>query len=78
MALCYGDTGYLSKSQKSEFQQLGVVHAVSVSGFHMAVIFKVLESLIGLKVFYCNLFHLYTFYWNSSINYKGFYNDIYI
>jgi ComEC/Rec2-related protein len=62
MALCYGDTGYLSKSQKSEFQQLGVVHAVSVSGFHMAVIFKVLESLIGLKfsIATCFIYILFT------------------
>ena len=62
MALCYGDTGYLSKSQKSEFQQLGVVHAVSVSGFHMAVIFKVLESLIGLKfsIVTCFIYILFT------------------
>lgn len=62
MALCYGDTGYLSKSQKSEFQQLGVVHAVSVSGFHMAVIFKVLESLIGLRfsIVTCFIYILFT------------------
>lgn len=50
MALCYGDTHYLSNSQKQEFQKLGVVHAVSVSGFHMAIIYKVLEILVGLKI----------------------------
>lgn len=62
MALCYGDTGYLSKSQKSEFQQLGVVHAVSVSGFHMAVIYKVLEGLMGLKIsiIICFIYILFT------------------
>lgn len=62
MALCYGDTGYLSKSQKSEFQQLGVVHAVSVSGFHMAVIFKVLEGLIGFKfsIIICFIYIVFT------------------
>jgi len=62
MALCYGDTGYLSKSQKSEFQQLGVVHAVSVSGFHMAVIYKVLEGLIGLElsIIVCFIYILFT------------------
>ena len=62
MALCYGDTGYLSKSQKSEFQKLGVVHAVSVSGFHMAIIYKVLENLIGLKlsILICFIYILFT------------------
>jgi competence protein ComEC len=50
MSLCYGDTEYLSKSQKSQFQKLGVLHAVSVSGFHMAIIYKVLENILGLKI----------------------------
>lgn len=49
MALCYGDTGYLTKNQKNEFLKMGVFHAVSVSGFHMAIIYKVLEIVIGLK-----------------------------
>lgn len=49
MSLCYGDTEYLTKSQKSDFQEMGVFHAVSVSGFHMAIIYKVLESVIGLR-----------------------------
>ncbi len=50
MSLCYGDTQYLSKNQKNQFQKLGVFHAVSVSGFHMAIIYKVLERFIGLKL----------------------------
>ncbi|MBV7273042.1 ComEC/Rec2 family competence protein [Clostridiaceae bacterium UIB06] len=49
MALCYGDAGYLTKSQKNDFKKLGVFHAISVSGFHMAIIYKVLEFTIGLK-----------------------------
>lgn len=62
MALCYGDTGYLSKSQKGEFQKLGVVHAVSVSGFHMAIIYKVLERIIGLEfsILTCFIYILFT------------------
>lgn len=49
MALCYGESEYLSTSQRDNFQKLGVVHAACVSGFHMAVIYKILESLLGLK-----------------------------
>lgn len=49
MALCYGDTSYLSQNQKTDFKKLGVFHAVSVSGFHMAIIYKVLEITLGLK-----------------------------
>ena len=48
MALCFGDTSELSKTEKSEYQKLGVIHAISVSGFHMAVIFKLLEGLTGI------------------------------
>lgn len=50
MSLCYGDTEYLTKSEKSKFLEMGVFHAVSVSGFHMAIIYKVLENIIGLKL----------------------------
>ncbi len=50
MSLCYGDTQYLSKEDKNKFQKLGVLHAVSVSGFHMAIIYEVLEKIIGLRL----------------------------
>jgi len=49
MALCFGDTSYLTNTQMNEFNRLGVIHAISVSGFHMAVIYGVLEKFIGLK-----------------------------
>lgn len=47
MSLCYGDTSYLSNSGKSRLQDLGVIHAVSVSGLHMSLIYSVLESTLG-------------------------------
>lgn len=50
MSLCYGETAYMSENQMEEFQKLGIIHAVSVSGFHMAIIYKVLECIFGLKV----------------------------
>lgn len=50
MSLCYGDTQYLSKDDKNQFLKLGVFHAVSVSGFHMAIIYEVLEKIIGLRL----------------------------
>jgi len=49
MALCFGDSGYLTKSQMKEFNRLGVIHAISVSGFHMAVIYGILEKLLGTR-----------------------------
>jgi competence protein ComEC len=49
MALCFGDTGYLSKDRMEDFNRMGVIHAVSVSGFHMAVIYGILEKLLGAR-----------------------------
>lgn len=50
MALCYGETSYIDKDQMKDFQELGIVHAVSVSGFHMALVYMVLEYTVGLRI----------------------------
>lgn len=49
MALCVGDTNNISKEQKNQFVRLGIVHAISVSGLHIALIFMLLEKMIGMK-----------------------------
>ncbi|WP_446898731.1 ComEC/Rec2 family competence protein [Clostridium sp. LBM24168] len=49
MAVCYGDTKYIDSDQSMEFQKLGIVHAVSVSGFHMAILYKAVEGVLGFK-----------------------------
>lgn len=49
MALCVGDTNNIDPEQKDKFIKLGVVHAISVSGLHIALIFMILEKIIGLK-----------------------------
>ena len=48
MAMCFGDTSSLDSNQKNDFQKLGVIHAISVSGFHLAAIYVVFEKLIGI------------------------------
>ncbi len=48
MAICFGDVSNLDSQQKNDFQKLGVVHAISVSGFHLAVIYKIFEKLFGI------------------------------
>ena len=48
MAICFGDTKELSLDQKTDFQKLGVIHAISVSGFHLAIIYKIFEALLGI------------------------------
>ncbi|EJO5347220.1 ComEC/Rec2 family competence protein [Clostridium botulinum] len=50
MSLAFGETKYISNSDKDMLKKLGVIHAVSVSGFHMAIIYKVLERLLGLTL----------------------------
>ncbi|KHD35187.1 membrane protein [Clostridium acetobutylicum] len=48
MSLCFGDTSNLSKKDKNDLKKLGIIHAVSVSGMHMAVIYEILEKTLGL------------------------------
>lgn len=48
MAICFGDTKELSTDQKTDFQKLGVIHAISVSGFHLAIIYKIFEATLGI------------------------------
>jgi competence protein ComEC len=48
MSLCFGESNYLSEPQKNDFKKLGVIHAISVSGFHMAIIYKLLEGIFGI------------------------------
>lgn len=48
MSLCYGDTENITDNQKNSFQTLGVIHAISVSGFHMAIIYRVIEGIFGV------------------------------
>ncbi|KOA21254.1 ComEC family competence protein [Clostridium homopropionicum DSM 5847] len=47
MAICFGDTRYLSYDQKNEYNSLGLSHIISVSGFHIAVVYKFLEMFLG-------------------------------
>lgn len=50
MAACFGDTEYLAYDQKKEYNALGVSHIISVSGFHIAVVYKFLEMFLGTKI----------------------------
>lgn len=49
MSVCFGDTEYLSINQKNDFQKLGIIHAISVSGFHMSIIYGIFETLLGFE-----------------------------
>lgn len=50
MGVCFGDSGYIEKTQKEDFKKLGISHVISVSGLHMSIVYKVLETVIGYKI----------------------------
>ncbi|KYH28561.1 ComEC family competence protein [Clostridium thermopalmarium DSM 5974] len=50
MAACYGDTKYLNFQIKEEINKLGISHIISVSGFHLAIVYKLLEKVLGIKL----------------------------
>jgi len=50
MGVCFGDSGYIEKTQKDDFKKLGISHVISVSGLHMSIVYKVLEIIIGYKI----------------------------
>ncbi|AGK97060.1 ComEC/Rec2 family competence protein [Clostridium pasteurianum] len=50
MSVAFGDTSYLSMEDKYDFKKLGIVHVISVSGLHMVIIFKSLESFLNLEI----------------------------
>lgn len=47
LALSFGNTDLLSQMQKDNLKDLGIIHAVSVSGFHIALIYKLIEFVLG-------------------------------
>jgi competence protein ComEC len=49
VATCFGDTSYISEVDKQDFNKLGILHVVSVSGLHLALVYKLLEGIIGLQ-----------------------------
>lgn len=49
VSLCFGDSSYLEKEEKEDIKKLGVIHALSVSGFHLALVYKVFEFIFTMK-----------------------------
>jgi competence protein ComEC len=48
-AACFGDTSRLEAEQRKSLNRLGIVHIVSVSGLHMSLVYKSLETFIGYR-----------------------------
>ena len=75
MGVCFGDSGYIEKTQKEDFKKLGISHVISVSGLHMSIVYKVLEIILGYKIAILSSFVIYDIYRRASIYNKSLYND---
>lgn len=49
-SLSYGYTDYLDSEDKTEMKNLGIIHAISVSGLHVALIFMILSKIFNKKI----------------------------
>lgn len=49
-SLAFGYSNYLDTADKDEMRSLGIIHAISVSGLHVAIIFAIASKLIGGKL----------------------------
>lgn len=45
----FGYTKYIKNEQNVLMNKYGIIHVVSVSGFHIAVIYSIIEKLLGFK-----------------------------
>ncbi len=50
MAICYGDTRYMEYDKMEYFNHLGISHVISVSGFHVALIYSAITVVLGYKI----------------------------
>ncbi len=50
MALVFGDGKHISVEEKNELKTLGILHVLSVSGFHMVLIFGIFKKLFNMKI----------------------------
>lgn len=50
MGVCYGETKYLSLDEKENFKQLGISHIISVSGFHLALVYEALQRVLSVQI----------------------------
>lgn len=62
MAVSYGDASHLSLEDKNDFKRLGIIHAVSVSGLHLLVLYKFITFFLDLKLSLgvCTLYTVFT------------------
>lgn len=48
--LCFGDNSSIDIETKDKLKSLGVIHVISVSGFHIALVYKLAYTILGGNV----------------------------
>lgn len=48
-SLSYGYNDYLDEEDEEDMRNLGVIHAISVSGLHVALIYEIVKKILGKK-----------------------------
>lgn len=48
--ICFGEVSNIKKEQKNLFRDLGISHIISVSGLHIAMIYKIIENIFSYKI----------------------------
>ena len=49
-SISFGYTEFLDREDESTMKNLGVLHAVSVSGLHMVIVYSLLKKILGNKI----------------------------
>jgi len=48
-SISFGYTEYLDNSDEMDMKKLGILHALSVSGLHMAIVYSIIKKFLGEK-----------------------------
>lgn len=62
MGICFGDVSHIENKDMVSLNRLGIIHIISVSGFHIALIYLVLEAISGsfAALLLCFIFVMFT------------------
>lgn len=66
-SLSYGYTDYLDEFDKENFSNMGIIHAISVSGMHVAIIYSVLKN-ITKKFFIIPILVIYVLFTSAPVS----------
>lgn len=72
LALSCGDSSYIDYDKREEFNFLGISHIISVSGLHVALIYKLFKSFAGKRLSLILLFMFVVFTGGKASTVRAF------